>query len=467
MILPGCIEAYMDELSQLGDFAILGEADPVPISLFTSHPEQAKTLALLHDVSRELTAILDREELLRRIAQRVKRLVDYDVFSVMLWNERSQLLESAFAMRFEDSIQLHSQLTLDQGLSGAAARGRMPIRVGDVLLDSRYIRCEAGVDIRSELIVPLLLQDRLIGILDLESIHANAFTPEHERMLQTLGSFIAVALENSRLFADARDSERRLQEDLETAREIQLRLLPAGAREVPGLDLGTGYLPARTLGGDFYDFLPYGEGRLALALGDVSGKGTAAALFGSLAIGAMREHAVTHLCPPAEMLAHLNQRLYSGRLDGRFIAVSFAVYDAHARTLTIANAGSPRPLLVRDHAVSSVLVEGIPLGLLPGSAYEEVTIQLQPGDVVVIASDGIHEAENAAEEQFGNERIAAIISASAADASAHQIAAEILRATDEHSAGQCDLHDDRTILVLRVTDESTATADWSKFPVIY
>ena len=466
MILPRYIEAEMDELSQLGDFAVLGEADPVSASPFTSYPEQARMLALLHDVSRELTAILDREELLRRIAQRVKRLMDYDVFSVMLWNEKSQLLESAFAMRYEDSIQLLTQLTLDQGLCGAAARERRPVRVGDISHDPRYVRCESGVDIRSELIVPLLIQDRLIGVLDLESIRANAFTAEHERMLQTLGSFIAVALENSRLFQESRENERRLEEDLETAREIQLRLLPSGAREVPGLDLGTGYVPARTLGGDFYDFLPYGEGRLALALGDVSGKGTAAALFASLAIGVMREHALTHSCPPAEMLAHLNARLHSGRLDGRFIAVSFAVYDAHARTLTIANAGSPRPLLVRGGAVSSVLVEGVPLGLLPGSEYQEVTLQLDSGDVVILASDGIHEAENADQEQFGNDRIAAIVSASAADTSAHQIAAQILRATDEHSAGQCDLHDDRTILVLRVTDEP-GPADWSKFPIIY
>src|SRR5207302_4560337 len=189
-------------------------------------------------------------------------------------------------------------------------------------------RCDTGVDARSELVVPLLLQDRLIGVLDLESTETHAFTAEHERMLATLGSYIAIALENARLFEEAHQSERRLTDDFATAREIQRQLLPTGAREVPGLDLAAGYCSARELGGDFYDFLPYGEGRLALALGDVSGKGTAAALYGSLAIGTVREIVVERACDPACMLALLNQRLHAARLDSQFIAMLFAIYGA-------------------------------------------------------------------------------------------------------------------------------------------
>ncbi|MGC2888299.1 MAG: GAF domain-containing protein, partial [Candidatus Acidiferrum sp.] len=278
----------MEDLSKLASYAILGDADPVPQSLLSAFPEQAKTLALLYDVSRELTSILDREELLRRIALRVKRIVNYHVFSVMLWNESTQLLESVFGMRYEDSVPTFLRLPLRLGLTGAAAAERRPIRVDDVLTDARYIRCETGVDTRSELVVPLLLQDRLIGVLDLESTEPNAFTVENERMLATLGSYIAVALENARLYEEARENQLRLQDDLNTAREIQRQLLPHGAKGIPGLDLAAAYVPARELGGDFYDFLPYGQGKLAVALGDVSGKGTAAALYGSLAIGTLR-----------------------------------------------------------------------------------------------------------------------------------------------------------------------------------
>ena len=455
----------MDDVTKLGAFALLGDADPVPQSLFLSYPEQAKTLTLLYEVSRELTSILDREELLRRVAQRVKKIVNYHVFSVMLWNEQAQLLESVFAMRYEDSIPARLQLPLHQGLTGTAAGERRVLRINDVREDPRYIRCETGVEARSELVVPLLLCDRLIGVLDLESTLPHAFTAEHERMLVTLGSYVAIALENARLYKDARESEQRLRSELDTAREIQRQLLPTGAREVPGLDLAAAYEPARELGGDFYDFFPYGEGRLGFALGDVSGKGTAAALYGSLAIGTVREIVADHSHEPANMLALLNKRLYAARLDSRFIALLFAVFDASTRKLTLANAGGPYPLLVRDGQVQVIRLEGVPLGLIPDTQYDELTVELQPGDVVLFASDGILESENAAQEEFGPQRLSALLAGLSLEDSAALIAEQILQATDLHSGVGIAPHDDRTLLVLRVSE--AASCDFSKLPIIY
>jgi len=455
----------MDEHSNLEAFALMGDADPVPQSLFVAFPEQAKTLALLYEVSRELTSILDRQELLRCVAERIKKIVNYHVFSVMLWNEQTQLLESVFVMRYESSIPARLRLPLHQGLTGAAAGERRVLRVSDVTEDPRYIRCETGVEARSEIVVPLLMQDRLIGVLDLESTAPHAFTLEHERMLTTLASYVAVALENSRLYEEARESERRLRSDLDTAREIQRQLLPTGAREVPGLDLAAAYVPARELGGDFYDFLPYGEGRLALALGDVSGKGTAAALYGSLAIGTVREIVVDRACEPACMLALLNQRLHGARLDSRFIAMLFAVYDAPTRRLTLSNAGGPYPLLVRDGHVVSIRLEGVPLGLLPGTQYDESAVDLQPGDAVIFASDGIVESENARQEEFGLPRLSALLSGISPEDSARAIADRILAETNNHSGADTAHHDDRTLVVLRVTDETAS--DFSKLPIIY
>jgi phosphoserine phosphatase RsbU/P len=456
----------MDDLSKLAAFPMIGDADPVPASVLLSAPvEQIDTLTLLYEVSREITSILDREELLRRVAQRVKKLVNYHVFSVMLWNERTQHLESAFSLRYGDTIPSRLPLALNQGLTGTAAGQRRTIRVADTLNDPRYIQCETGVVVRSELVIPLLLQDRLIGVLDLESPDPNAFTAEHERMLATLGSYIAIALENARLYEEARETERRLQTDLSTAREIQRGLLPTGAREVPGLELATAYEPARELGGDFYDFLPYGQGRLAMVLGDVAGKGTAAALFASLAIGIVREHVVEHPCPPSEMLAMLNGRLYAARLDSRFIATLFSVYDAGTRRLTISNAGGPYPLLVRDGVVQSIRVAGIPLGLFPETQYDEITIDLMPGDVVLFASDGILESANSELEEFGPDRLSAVLTNVSPLQSAEEIAAAILAATDSYSGAGTVPFDDRTLIVLRVIDHGTS--DFSKLPIIY
>jgi sigma-B regulation protein RsbU (phosphoserine phosphatase) len=455
----------MDEAAKLAPFPLTGDADPVPASLFVSHPEQANTLSLLYDVSREITSILDREELLRRVAQRVKKLVNYHVFTVMLFNEQTQHLESTFAQRYGDTIPSRLTVPLHTGLTGTAAGERRVLRVNDTLQDSRFIKCDVGHDTRSELVVPLLLQDRLIGVLDLESTEANAFNAEHERMLATLGSFVAIALENARLFQDARENELRLQEDLSTAREIQRQLLPTGAREVPGIDLASAYCSARELGGDFYDFLPYGEGRLALVLGDVSGKGTAAALFGSLAIGTIREHIVEHPCPPHEMLAMLNNRLNGARLDSRFIATIFAVYEAGSRRLSISNGGAPYPILVRDGVVQSIRIAGMPLGLYPDTQYEETTLELQPGDAILFASDGILEAENAELEEFGVDRLSKVLAGMTPLDSASDIADKIVTATDQHVGQGLHARDDRTLLVLRVTDH--ADSDFSKLPIIY
>jgi phosphoserine phosphatase RsbU/P len=455
----------MDDAGKLAPLPLLDDADPVPASLFVAYPEQANTLSLLYEVSREITSILDREELLRRVAQRVKKLVNYHVFTVMLFNERTQQLESTFAQRYGDTIASRLTIPLNIGLTGTAASERRVLRVNDALEDSRYIKCDVGCDTRSELVVPLLLRDRLIGVLDLESTEANAFTAEHERMLATLGSYIAIALENARLFQEARENELRLQADLSTAREIQRQLLPTGAREVPGIDLASAYCSARELGGDFYDFLPYGEGRLALVLGDVSGKGTAAALFGSLAIGTIREHIVDHPCPPHEMLAMLNNRLYGARLESRFIATLFAVFDAGSRRLTLSNAGAPYPLLVRDGVVQSIRIAGIPLGLYPDTQYEEVTLHLQPGDAILFASDGILEAENTELEEFGDERLSTVLASVSPQDSASDIADKIVSATDQHVGEGFHARDDRTLLVLRVIDHTDS--DFSKLPIIY
>jgi phosphoserine phosphatase RsbU/P len=457
----------MDEAAKVAPFPLVGDADPVPASLFTSYPEQANTLSLLYDVSREITSILDREELLRRVAQRVKKLVNYHVFSVMLWDEKTQHLESAFSMRYGDAIPTRMRVPLHQGLTGAAASERRSVRVADTQADPRFLGCEVetGVAVRSELVVPLLMQDRLIGVLDLESADTHAFTAEHERMLSTLASYVAIALENARLYEEARKTERRLHEDLSTAREIQRQLLPSGAREVPGLDLAAGYCSARELGGDFYDFLPYGKGRLAVALGDVSGKGTAAALFGSLAIGIMREHIVEHPCPPPEMLALLNRRLHGARLDARFIAMAFAVYDAGERRLTLANAGSPYPILVRDGTIEQIRASGVPLGLFPDTEYEEVTVALRSGDVLLFASDGILESENSQEQEFGIARLCALLESVSPQQSASEICDLVLNATDAYSGGGFTPSDDRTLLVLRLTDHTSS--DFSKMPIIY
>lgn len=417
--------------------------------LYENLREQARTLSLLHEVSRELTSILDREELLRRVAQRVKRLIDYQGFHVMLWSEETQLLENIFCLRFDERIENKGGLRLGTGLCGTAAALRQPLRVPNVHLDPRYIRCGDAVDVRSELVVPLVVKDRLIGVLDLESIEYNAFTEQHEQMLSTLASYVSIALENARLYESLRADEQLLEKDLAMARDIQKRLLPEAPPRLPGLDIAVGYAPARQLGGDVFDFLPYADGRLAVAVGDVAGKATAAALYGALAIGLLRGHVVEHPCEPAEMLESMNEHLRQPRIDNRFMALVFALYDSRSKMLTVGNAGFTRPRLVRGGRVEEVKVDGVPLGILPDIRYEAKKLALQGGDVIVFCSDGIHECVDKHDQEFGLARVETLL-AELGKGSAQEIADGLLRATDRYAAANGAHSDDRTVVVLKV-----------------
>ncbi|HUL34209.1 MAG TPA: SpoIIE family protein phosphatase [Candidatus Eisenbacteria bacterium] len=412
--------------------------------------ERDETLTVLLDVSRELTSILASDELFRRIADRVRKIVHYHLFSVLMWNEQSAHLEGVFSVHHEEAIPVRLKVPLFKGITGHAAGERRIFRVDDVRRDPRYIEFPNSENVRSELVVPLFLEDRLIGVLDLESIRVAAFTPENERMLGILSSYIAIALENSRLYAHSRNTQERLQRDLDTAREVQRQLLPQGRREIPGVDLSVVYVPARQLAGDFYDFPAYGSGRFALAVGDVSGKGTAAALYASLAVGILREYTQDHRCWPEEMLRVLNQRLCAANMTPSYVALLFAVYDASLRQLMIANAGEPRPILMRGGEVAEIQVDGTPLGMFDSIDYEELTLALQPGDLIVFASDGILESTNDESEHFGFDRLAVLLRELPPSVSADSISAAILKATDEFSGHPEEAHDDRTLVVLRL-----------------
>ena len=271
--------------------------------------------------------------------------------------------------------------------------------------------------------------------------------------------------EHPNLRRDFRENELRLISDLRMARELQQQLLQREAYDVPGVDMAAGCVPARELGGDFYDFLPYGNGRLGLALGDVSGKGTAAALLGALAMGIFRAHTANRAGSPPEVLAALNDRIHAVGLDARFVVMLFAVLDPGTRQLTLANAGNPYPLLLRGGRVDEIPVAGIPLGLMEGTRYDAVSVDLRLGDVVVFASDGILECQNREQESFGAGRLADVLTSLPQDAPAKHISSAILCATDEFSRDTPVQCDDRSLIVLRVTDE--LRADFSGLPVIY
>ena len=413
--------------------------------LYARVSRQAQTLEVLNEIAVELASILDLNPLLERVGQLLRRLIDYQMFTIMLLDERGDTLITRYAWRFGYVHAPIRRVPISSGLVGAAVREWRPINVPDVSKDPRYL--PMNPETRSELIVPLFYKGRVIGVLDLEHTRPNFFNEEHERMLTTLASQIAIAIENARLYQAVHRQERQLEKDITMAREVQLRLLPTDAPSHPHADMAVRFLPARAIGGDLYDFLDYGPNRTAIVLGDVSGKAAPAALFAALVSGIMRAAAAGQP-EPAAMLALLNDAIQERKLDSQYVTMLFAVWNDENQTLQVANSGAVQPVVCRAGQSFPVRAEGFPLGMFPDVTYEEFSISTQPGDAIVFISDGILDAENDKEEMYGEDRLAGLLCDSR-EQPASEIA-EIILADVTRFQGAKDRFDDETIIVLRV-----------------
>lgn len=452
--------------------------------LYTRVARQAQTLQVLNEISGEITSILDPDELLQRVGQLIRRIIDYQMLSIWLVNDRDQVLESRLAIRFRHKhegkekpaderrsiwessppVPIPSRLIppgsalgdmeagiraepvpLAQGLIGAALQEKRVVNVGDVRKDARYRM--VNPETRSEMAVPLVYKGRPIGVLDIEHPRSHFFNEDHEKALTTLAGQVAIALENAQLYQRVAQQEQRLERDLAMAREVQLRLLPPKKPEHVRAEFAARFLPARTIGGDLYDFLEYDPDRSAIAVGDVSGKAAPAALFAALVSGVLRSEATRKLAP-ARMLKALNDALQERRLDSQYVTMLYGVWNDDNMTLQIANAGAVQPLYCHGDQIETIQAEGFPLGMFPSAAWDEFSITTHPGDSVVFFSDGIVDAQNAAGDMFGNERLIACVRKHL-HKSASRLAESILTEVGRFQ-GKQDRFDDETVVVLRV-----------------
>jgi serine phosphatase RsbU (regulator of sigma subunit)/ubiquinone/menaquinone biosynthesis C-methylase UbiE len=419
----------------------------------TASVSQFDYIRFMVDSARDLNSTLQLAEVFQKIAKRVHDLVDYHLFCVGLWNESSQQLEHSYSLCYGEHIEQTGGFRLGYGISGSAAKSRKSILVPDVRVDPRYIKFRhSHVDVRSELAIPLVVKDRLIGTIDLESTKYGAFSEEHEQMLSALASHIAVALDNARLYEETEAHRLRLSTDLEAARQIQKALLPTQLPNLEGLEIGTGFEPALELSGDFFDVLRYGHESVGLALGDVSGKGTAAALYGSMTVGMMRAYALEHFYEPAELLTRINNELTANTFYDRFVVMAFGVFDANRKQLVLANSGVPYPFLVQNGEVKMIEIGGIPLGIqVADIPYTQVRLDLQTGDVVAVCSDGFEDCQGENGEMFGRHRIIEVLRNNSKE-SAQEIADRLIEATNVFAPSGNSFPDDRTVLVIKVVD---------------
>jgi sigma-B regulation protein RsbU (phosphoserine phosphatase) len=419
--------------------------------LFESERQYTNTLETLAEIGREMSSILDVDELLGRLAGLTKRIIAYRTFGILLLNEATGHLEMKVAVRYDRGAE-SKRMKLGEGLVGWAALHKEPLVVSDVSQDPRYVNLVD--DVRSELVVPMLVKDRCIGVFDLESPELDAFTKEHQELLTLVASQAAVAIDNARLYEEVRQNEERIEKELRFAQRVQRALLPAELPRAPaGVDMAGRFEAARELGGDLHDFLSPEPDTLVVAVGDVSGKGAPAALYGAFAAELVRSRTMRRRFVPdrfsvSGVLRAMNTTLHERQLEEYYCTLCYAFFDFKQRLVTMSNSGLPFPIRCAGGVCREIELPGVPLGSFPDVAYDEVTLPLAPGDVFLFCTDGLLDTISEAGEPFGVDRMRAIVREHC-QLGARQLVDRIFDAVTSFR-GQGPQEDDMTAVVVKL-----------------
>jgi sigma-B regulation protein RsbU (phosphoserine phosphatase) len=414
---------------------------PIPSNPSLLNLDQVEDLLKVQKAAQKISSILDLEQLIDKVVNEIARsfgCVDSDIY--LHDEERGELsLVCAHGCAGCDLCGPGHSLKIGKGMVGYVASTGQMHYAPDVRQDPYYIGCEEST--LSEVAIPLHVEGQLVGVFTASHTDLDAFTACQLRLLQALCSDVAVAIHNARRFQQERKQREQMTREAREARVIQQALLPKTSPCIPGFTVSGLSIPVGAVGGDWYDFIPMEKGRWGLVLADVSGKGTAAALLMSATRGMLRS-LVEAACTPGEVLGKLNRLLIEDFPAGRFVTMVYGVLDPAKRTLTFANAGHPRPLLLTGESAQFLDVErGIPLGLGPGD-FSEVEVNLPMGSRLVFYSDGITEALNQTDEEYGLVRLQEHFSRT--DASAESLLEDVRSFAD----GSC-LRDDASVILVK------------------
>ena len=390
----------------------------------------------LQKAAQEIASILELDELLDTIVHRVA--VDFGcIESDILLIEGDEF--HLAAVHGCTQCRKGERWPATEGLSAHVVATGKAYYAPDVSQELLYRACEP--DTRSEVIIPLKVRDRIIGVFSASHHEPDAFPRTQIEILKALAGHIAIAVDNAQRIQRERREARRLQAEHAEARHIQQRLLPRSAPPLPGFQVEAICVPAGAVGGDWYDYIPLPGGHVAFVLADVSGKGMPAALLMSAARGIVRSLSPL-VSGPSEMLARVNERLIEDFPTGQYVTMIYAVLDPAARTLRFASAGHPWPLLCHSTDVRPLHTDaGLPLGLFP-CEFTEHFVKLCSDFRLLFYTDGISEALNRDEEEFGSARLRDFLAR-------HDCSARHLIETIKDFRGACALEDDATVVLLR------------------
>ncbi|HET7226770.1 MAG TPA: SpoIIE family protein phosphatase [Candidatus Eisenbacteria bacterium] len=417
--------------------------------LYDETEKRALEKEVLLEAARTLSTPLELDEVIEAIFKALRQVVRYDAVAIYLVNKSTLALELVSEVGYPGGSESAFRLQVGQGIVGWVAKTGEAVIVPDVSKDARYVVARPST--RSELAAPLLIGGRTIGVFNLESDTSDEYHEGHLELLAAFASHAAIAVERARTTRELLE-RRRLEKELAIARDIQRSFLPERAPELPGFDLAGATFSHDEVGGDYFDFIRVSDSRIGLAIADVSGKGIPASLimagFRMTLLAQIRnEFAI------GAAMRKANSLLYESTERDKFVTAFYGVLDVKHRVLNFTNAGHNPPLLRRaDGSLEALEEGGMALGVLPDARYEERPLALRPGDVLVMFTDGVSEAQAPSGELFGERRLEQCLER-LADRSAREILDGIVQEARAW-AGERGLSDDLTVMVLKVKERA-------------
>ena len=403
-------------------------------------------LSILNDLARAIGASLNSQDIMQTIIRRSLKAVSAEQGVITLVDHEEEQ-PMVTLVRTMVSSSDHQQFHLNQSLVGWMQLNKKPLIANDVKSDDRFRGVRWDEEIRSLMCVPLMIKSELTGVLSVFNKKGlGSFTDDDQRLLAILAAQSAQIVENARLYESEKEFAK-MQEEVRLAARIQSDLLPRSIPTLTGYEIAGKNIPAQVVGGDYFDFIPLDENRLAVCLADVSGKGLPASLLMSNTQATIRSQTLAN-ATPSQCLTNANILLYRTTSSEKFVTLFYGIINVKTHEFAYCNAGHDSPFLLSS-SPSRLSKGGTVLGVIEPFEYEEEVVRLEKGDAIVIYSDGITESFNEADEPFGEERIAAILEKHRAT-SASAMMDEVIKSAKNFS-GSRQQADDMTVVVLRRT----------------
>jgi phosphoserine phosphatase RsbU/P len=382
--------------------------------------QKVKRLSTLIEVNALISSSLNLDQILENVMAISKKVMNADASSLMLIDEKTDELVYEVALgKVGEKLKQQFRLKMGQGIAGTVAQEGKPLLLEDAYKHPKFYRAHddaTGYRTKSMVTVPLKVGDRITGVAQvINRLDNSPFDADDLELFIALCSLAAIAIENAKMHKSLMEKQRFVR-DMEFARTVQESFLPQKTPEIRNFKFSTHYTPAQEVGGDFYDFINFDQGRAGIVIGDVSGKGVPAALYMAKLGSDLRTLAFTEK-DPASALEKLNNLLAERSRRGMFATLLYIELESESGKLTISNAGHLPPIVKKsDNTVTTLSTAGgSPLGILTGMKFGQETSALDPGDTVVLYTDGIIEAMNAKEELYGYKRFEALIVKSSTD----------------------------------------------------